>query len=82
MVSPLPVPADVATDARIRAWRTFAQSLLVDVVAAVVLAVTPLLADIHWDKGYWLAVAALAARSAVTAAVSWVARRVVPPATS
>jgi len=82
MTNPLPVPADAATDARNRAFRTFVQSLGVDVAAAVLLAVTPLLADVHWEKGYWLAVGALAARSAVTAAVSWVARKVLPPATS
>lgn len=82
MVNSLPVPADAAADAKNRAWRTLGQSLLVDVGAAVVLAVTPILSDVHWDKGYWLAVGALAARSAITAAVSWVARKVVPPATS
>lgn len=82
MTNPLPIPADTATDARNRAVRTFAQSLLVDVGAAVVLAVTPILADVHWDKSYWLAVGALAARSAVTSAVSWVARKVLPPKTS
>jgi uncharacterized membrane protein YcjF (UPF0283 family) len=81
-MSQLPVPADTATDARNRAWRTFAQSLLVDVIAAVALAVFPILSDVHWDKSYWLAVGALAARSAVTAVVSWVARKVLPPATS
>lgn len=80
MVNPLPVPPDTATDARNRAWRTLVQSLLVDVGAAVILAVTPLLADIKFEKGYWVAIALLAARSAITAAVSWVARKVVPPA--
>ncbi len=82
MTNALPVPADAATDAKNRAWRTLAQSLLVDVGAAVVLAVTPILSDVHWDRGYWVAVGLLASRSAVTAAVSWVSRKVLPPATS
>jgi hypothetical protein len=77
-----PVPADASTDARNRAFRTLIQSLGVDVLAAIVLAVTPLLANVNWDKSYWLAVGALAARSAITAAVSWVARKVLPPATT
>jgi uncharacterized membrane protein YcjF (UPF0283 family) len=82
MTNSLPVPADTATDARNRAWRTLVQSLAVDIGAAVILAVTPLLANIEWKKSYWIAVGLLAARSVVTAAVSWVARRVIPPATS
>lgn len=82
MTNSLPVPADAATDAKNRAWRTLVQSLAVDVGAAVILAVTPLLANIEWKQSYWIAVALLAARSAVTALVSWVARKVVPPATS
>lgn len=82
MVNSLPAPADAGTDARNRAWRTLVQSLAVDVGAAVVLAVTPLLAGIEWKQSYWIAVGLLAARSAVTALVSWVARKVVPPATS
>ena len=44
MTNPLPVPADASTDAKSRAVRTLVQSLLVDVGAAVILAVTPLLA--------------------------------------
>lgn len=72
----------VLADARVRAWRTLAQGLAVDVLAAVVLAVGPALvgADFAWTRGYWLTVAALAARSAVTAVVAYVARQVLPPA--
>jgi uncharacterized membrane protein YcjF (UPF0283 family) len=77
----LPTPAPAAIDAKNRAWRTLVQSLLVDVGAAVILAITPLLANIEWKKSYWLAVGLLAARSAVTALVSWISRKVVPPAT-
>ncbi len=80
MVNQLPTPAPAAQDAKNRAFRTLLQSLLVDVGAAVVLAITPLLSGVEWSKGYWIAVGLLAARSAVTALVSWVARRVVPPA--
>lgn len=80
MVNPLPTPAPTAADARNRAFRTLMQSLLVDVGAAVVLAITPLLANIEWKQSYWIAVGLLAARSAVTALVSWAARRLFPPA--
>lgn len=80
MVTPINPPAEENADAKNRAWRTLAQSLLVDVGAATVLAVTPLLADVQWSKGYWVAVGLLAARSAVTAVVAWVARKVLPPA--
>lgn len=79
MVKPIDPPADTAADAKTRAWRTLAQSLLADVVLAVVLAAGPFLADVHWSKGYWVALAVLAARSAITAAVSWAARHVLPP---
>lgn len=74
-------PTVVAADARNRAWRTFLQGLLVDVVAAVVLAIGPALAgdDFAWSRAYWLTIAGLAGRSAITAGVSYVARRVVPP---
>lgn len=70
-----------ATDARNRAWRTLAQGLILDVLAAVCLAVGPALAgaDFAWTAPYWLAVAGLAGRSAIMAAVAYVARRVVPP---
>lgn len=75
------IPPAVRTDATNRAWRTLAQGLLVDVLAAVVLAVGPALAgaDFAWSKAYWLTLAGLAAKSAITAVVSFVARRVLPP---
>lgn len=71
----------VSTDASNRAWRTFLQGLLVDVIAAVVLVVGPALAgtDFAWSKTYWVTVAGLAGRSVLMAAVSYVARKVVPP---
>jgi hypothetical protein len=79
MVTPLPVPPSAAADAKNRAWRTLAQSLGVDVLAALVVALTPVLGNLHWDKSYWLLVAGLAGRSVVTAVVAWAARKVLPP---
>ncbi|WP_427422650.1 hypothetical protein [Lysinibacillus fusiformis] len=75
-------PPDATTDARNRAWRTLAQGLAVDVAASVVLAVGPAIAgaDFAWTKAYWLTVAGLAAKSAVTAVVSYFARKLLPPA--
>ena len=80
----LPVPAPAPVDARSRAWRTLAQGLLVDVLAAVVLAVGPSLlgGDFAFTRAYWLALAGLAAKSAVTAVVAYVMRRVIPPPTT
>ena len=74
-------PPSVHADARNRAWRTLVQGLAVDVAAAVVLAVLPSLsgAGFAWTREYWLAVAGLAGRSAIVAAVSYVARRIKAP---
>lgn len=76
------VPVSVSADARNRAWRTLVQGLLVDVGAAVVLAVGPALAgaDFAWTPVYWLAVGGLAAKTAIQTVVSYAARRLVPPA--
>lgn len=70
-------------DARNRAWRTLAQGLLVDVIAAVAMAVLPALTggDFAWSAGYWAALGLLAAKTAVQTVVSYVARQVMPPPT-
>ena len=75
------VPSSTEADARNRAWRTFLQGLLVDMVAALVLTIGPALAgsDFAWSREYWLTLAGLAAKSVVLSAVSYVARKVVPP---
>lgn len=80
--TPLPVPASTAADARQRAFRTLVQGLAVDVGAAVVLAVGPALAgtDFAWSRAYWLALAGLAAKTAIQTAVSYAARHLTPPA--
>lgn len=68
-------------DAQNRAWRTFIQGLLVDLLAAVVLAVGPAIAgaDFAWTKAYWLTLLGLAGKTAIQSVVSYVARRAVPP---
>lgn len=73
---------DATADAKNRAWRTFAQGLLVDVVAAAVLVVGPALSssDFAWSKAYWLTVGGLVAKSVLTSVVSYVGRKVAPPA--
>lgn len=75
-------PPDTRADARNRAWRTFMQGLLVDVTAAVTLAVGPALtgSDFAWSRTYWATLAALAAKTALTSAVAYLARRIIPPA--
>lgn len=84
MTNYLPVPASTEADAKNRAWRTFVQGLGTDVLGAVVLAVGPALAgaDFAWTRGYWTAVGLLAAKTVVLSVVSYVSRKVVPPATS
>lgn len=81
-VTPLPIPASTEADARNRAWRTLAQGALLDVTAAIVLAVGPALAgsDFAWSRAYWLSLAGLAAKTGVQSVVSYIARRAVPPA--
>ena len=89
-VSPTPTPAPVpvaapvsaTADAKSRALRTAIQGLIVDVSVAVVGVATTAVADVRWTRAYWAALGLLVAKTAVQSAVSYVARRVVPPATS
>lgn len=71
-------------DARNRAARTFVVGALTDVAGSAALAIGPMLADADfaWTKEYWAAVALLAAKTAVTTAVSYVARLKAPPPAS
>lgn len=71
----------VATDASERAFRTLLQGLAVDVLAGIGVALTAAIAGgIEWTQAYWLALALAVGKSAVTAIVSYFARRFVPPA--
>ena len=70
----------IETDAQVRAWRTFVQGAGVDVATACAVALTAAVAaGIEWTQAYWLALGLAVARSAVVAAVSYFARRFVPP---
>ncbi len=68
-------------DARNRAFRTFVVGAGTDVAGSVALAVLPALAgaDFAWSRAYWAAVGLLAAKTAITTAVSYVARLKAPP---
>lgn len=71
----------VETDARERALRTFAQGFGVDVAAGIVVALSAGIAGgIEWTSAYWVALGLAVGKSAVTAAVSYFARKLVPPA--
>lgn len=71
----------IETDARQRALRTLAQGFAVDVAAGIGVALAAGLAGgIEWTQAYWVALGLAVAKSAVTAAVSYVARKLVPPA--
>lgn len=73
---------DPKLDARNRAWRTLVQGLLIDVLAAVLLVALPAIngSDFAWTAAFWLTLGGLAAKSALTAALSYIARQVLPPA--
>jgi len=75
----VPPPPAVA-DARNRAWRTLVQGLAVDLVATLAAVLVVALADIEWTSTYWLGVASLVGKTAITSVVAYVARRVAPPA--
>lgn len=67
-------------DAAERAWRTLGQGLLVDLAAGVGVALAAGIAGgIQWTQAYWLALGLAVAKSGVTAIVSYVARKLVPP---
>jgi hypothetical protein len=69
-------------DAWVRAVRTFVQGLWVDVLAAVLGALTLALSDVHWTRAWGVALVALLAKTAATAAVSYVYRHIKPPPAS
>jgi hypothetical protein len=73
----------VAMDAGERAWRTLVQGLAVDVTAAVAVALSAAIAGgITWTQSYWLALGLAVGKSALTAGLSYAARRLVPPAST
>lgn len=73
---------DPKLDGRNRAARTFIQGLLIDVLAAVMLVLVPAIngSDFAWSAAFWLTLLGLVAKSALVAAVSYIARQVTPPA--
>ncbi len=77
-------PSKAQQDARNRALRTFVIGAATDVAGSAALAVLPALAgaDFAWTAEYWAAVGLLAAKTAITTAVSYVARLKAPPPAS
>jgi hypothetical protein len=69
----------VKRDARIRATRSFMWGMLIDVCIAVVLVLSTAISTLEWTREYWVALGLSAAKSVLQAAVTYVARRVVPP---
>jgi hypothetical protein len=67
------------SDARNRAFRTFVQGLGVDVGTAVCLALSVGLTDVRWTSAFWAALALSVGKTVVTSAVSYVARKALPP---
>ncbi len=73
-------PLSAEDDARNRALRTFVQGLGLDVAVALSVFLAASFTDIQWTREYWVALGLTAARTVLLAAVSYVARKVVPPA--
>jgi hypothetical protein len=75
------VPPSVAQDARNRAWRTFGQGLLFDVLLSVCVVLTTALAapDFAWTGAHWTVLGLSLAKTAVMTATAYVARRIAPP---
>jgi hypothetical protein len=72
----------VETDARNRGWRTLMQGLGLDVaVAAATALVAGAAGGVEWTRLYWIALGLAVAKSAVQGAISYFARKFVPPAT-
>lgn len=70
----------IETDARRRAVRTLVQGFAVDVGAGIAVAlVAGIAGGIEWTHTYWIALGLAVAKSAITAAVSYFARKIVPP---
>lgn len=71
----------IEADARNRALRTFAQGFGVDLAAgAAVALVAGTSGGIEWTQAYWIGLGLAVAKSVVTAAVAYFARKAVPPA--
>jgi hypothetical protein len=75
----LPTPSTEA-DAQQRAFRTLVQGLGFDVLTGTTVALTAaVFGGIEWTQAYWVALGLAVAKSAVVAAVSYLARKYVPP---
>ena len=73
-------PVDpVVEDARVRAFRSFAWGLLVDVSTAVVLVLATAFTDIRWTREYWTVLGLMIAKSVLQAVVAFFMRKLVPP---
>lgn len=75
-------PPSATADARNRAWRTFVQGLLVDVVLALSGGISLALAspDFAWTRAYWLGIGLALAKTALTTITAYVMRKAAPPA--
>lgn len=70
-------------DARDRAWRSFVQLILLDIVAALVPIATDILGqtDLWGSKSYWVTVAALLGKTILGVGLSYLMRLVKEPKT-
>lgn len=80
-MEPIPIPPSKEADARNRAARTFWIGLGTDIAIALIITVGPELIGerFAFTADYWQTLAVLAAKTVITAAVSYVARKYLPP---
>jgi hypothetical protein len=81
-MTPTPIPPpSVAVDAKNRAWRTFIQGLLSDVLITALVTLTAALSDpgFVFSRVYLTGVAILIAKSALSAGIAYGMRYSKPP---
>jgi hypothetical protein len=67
------------SDAKTGGLRALAIGLLIDVSVAIILVLAARIGDLEWTAEYWAAIGLSVSRSAVQAAVTYLARTLVPP---
>lgn len=77
----IPIPPSAEADARNRGARSFWQGLGIDVAVMLIVTVGPLLLsnDFAFTGPYWTIVGTSAAKTVVSAVVSYVTRKLIPP---
>ncbi len=73
-------PATKNEDAWVRAGRTFAQGLLLDVAVASAVFLVTVIGDLEWTRVYWVMLGLGLAKSVIQGIVAYLARKWITPA--